>query len=1303
MKIYLTLVATLLISVCVTAQDECIDGFLKLFPETTTDYSLDFGRSVSIHENFMAVGVPDSDTLSRESGIVYIYEKILGNWKRIASMVASEAIPDLRLGISVKLTENYLFASAEADGGSVYVYRRQPTGWATGTEATIIAVAGTQSFGVAYNHPVDLSEDENTLVVADAMKPHDQNPISVAGSIFIFHKSAGLEWTNAITPIEIKASTDMIDLGRTGTYIRGNRIFTGTPFSKSRSGNLFVYYDPSGTFENPQLEASLSAESGGTFWMDNMVVTDDGIFVSGTTVGSGLKIYFYPTPVSGTWTDTSPFCLIDPDGDNQTTHWNFIHLSATATGLFVISPGPSGVCLAQLSKGTSGWCNPSVNIIERRTTDRYGMVIASGDYNYVVAGFVRHPSNSLSPTALKSYSNVVDNVWTSSLVYSTAKSTRGHDYGHAVAVHHDIMFVGAPLDNGLTDRGGKVYVYQQSTPLSPWVNIADISSPLYTQFGNGLATNGEYLAVGAHLGDPGRVLIYRKGLSGWVNPELLQEIEVPVGTITEPTYGETVVMDERWLLIPFVDWRGFSKMSVAVYELSSGNWTYRQTLETDYSGLFTGTPNAGVAISGAVIVAANRVYELNGNGEWAYAGTLSPRDPEGLAFNFPDFEMLSNGSNFGRSVAIQDNTIAIGAPRRDSNTGVWDVGAVYVFTKEPNQRWTNKNETVKIVPSETNASALFGWDVAFVDESLVISAPAAATFAKPNLNESPQNYSTGKVYLYKQDEPFWKKASLVKFIAGETSFRDNFGIDVTYSNGKIYIGSSEEDIVTGRTSGTVYITDAPAFIRPVPPLCVDGGIITLTATQPGGTWSGPGITNETSGEFSPSVAGPGVHEVTYKSGICQRSSKQTVLIAELVYADLDEPTELLVCAMPLDFEQSISAVATQGTSLEWQFRRDDQVEFAAIQGQSSLEMRATQRGEYRLRVFNNGCESLSDTITIRDEVVEMKLDSPGELCGTPNEGIILTASPEGGFWSGTGVIGNRFTSKNVTDGSHTLTYTYSSLLGCTYSAQTSVKVKRILPPSFRREGNLCETGVVTQTLLGEPMQDVVYTWYYQPLNGGEYTEVGSGISYEATTWGSYQLNAAKGECSATSEPATVQDAFISELSPSGATHELCHDHQAVLYFHADESASFEWHYSEDGESTTLLPENGNTVRPDKTGYYTGTIHKGICTFTGPAKFFYIHPKDSVFVPNVITPNGDGKNESFYILVFHQDEDAGDNDPADDVEYSVFNRYGRKIFAAPKNQPWNGGDFSSGVYFWYGKYHSCKGQARTIKGIIHLLK
>ncbi len=68
----------------------------------------------------------------------------------------------------------------------------------------------------------------------------------------------------------------------------------------------------------------------------------------------------------------------------------------------------------------------------------------------------------------------------------------------------------------------------------------------------------------------------------------------------------------------------------------------------------------------------------------------------------------------------------------------------------------------------------------------------------------------------------------------------------------------------------------------------------------------------------------------------------------------------------------------------------------------------------------------------------------------------------------------------------------------------------------------------------------------------------------------------------------------------------------------------------------------------------------------------VEPCDLV-IPNIITPNGDGKNEKFYIP---------------NVEYYpnstmvIYNRWGRKVFESTNYQgDWDGENCADGVYFW----------------------
>ncbi|HEX8607312.1 MAG TPA: PKD domain-containing protein, partial [Pedobacter sp.] len=70
-----------------------------------------------------------------------------------------------------------------------------------------------------------------------------------------------------------------------------------------------------------------------------------------------------------------------------------------------------------------------------------------------------------------------------------------------------------------------------------------------------------------------------------------------------------------------------------------------------------------------------------------------------------------------------------------------------------------------------------------------------------------------------------------------------------------------------------------ATITHVGPFCAAPPAIVLSAVDPGGTWSGPGIVNPAGGIFDPSVAGPGLQVVYYTiTGLCGNVDTDTIIV-----------------------------------------------------------------------------------------------------------------------------------------------------------------------------------------------------------------------------------------------------------------------------------------------------------------------------------------------------------------------------------------------------------------------------------------
>ena len=89
-------------------------------------------------------------------------------------------------------------------------------------------------------------------------------------------------------------------------------------------------------------------------------------------------------------------------------------------------------------------------------------------------------------------------------------------------------------------------------------------------------------------------------------------------------------------------------------------------------------------------------------------------------------------------------------------------------------------------------------------------------------------------------------------------------------------------------------------ITPAGPFCLASPALNLTAASPGGTWSGPGITNGALGTFDPNVAGLGTHTITYTvAGPCGNTSTANITVNPMDDATITPAGPLCLNALPI--------------------------------------------------------------------------------------------------------------------------------------------------------------------------------------------------------------------------------------------------------------------------------------------------------------------------------------------------------------------------------------------------------------------
>ncbi|HSM07857.1 MAG TPA: choice-of-anchor B family protein, partial [Gemmatimonadota bacterium] len=147
------------------------------------------------------------------------------------------------------------------------------------------------------------------------------------------------------------------------------------------------------------------------------------------------------------------------------------------------------------------------------------------------------------------------------------------------------------------------------------------------------------------------------------------------------------------------------------------------------------------------------VYERDGSGAWIQAATLVASDAE-------------PGDYFGRSLAVEGNTMFIGATVKDESTG-----AVFRFERDADGNWT---EVDRFRPDDLGQGESFG--------RMADMAGGVAIFAAWG-----HDGGRGGVWVYERDEAGdWNRAALLKASDGRP--QDFFGYAIATDGERIAVG-----------------------------------------------------------------------------------------------------------------------------------------------------------------------------------------------------------------------------------------------------------------------------------------------------------------------------------------------------------------------------------------------------------------------------------------------------------------------------------------------------------------------------------
>lgn len=235
--------------------------------------SYDFGCSVSISGNTIAVGASMDDAYSYYKGCVYVYTKPETGWKNsteTAKLTASDGKAQDCFGKSVCISQNNTIVVGASDdddndsnSGSAYVFEMPQTGWVDCTEtAKLLPSDGTRLD--YFGNSVDIYQ--NTIVVG-APGAGSEYRFPISGYVYVFTKSES-GWTNSTETAKLSVS-DTCESAELGNRVNiyKNMIVAGAYQDKENghsSGSVYVYTMPESGWINNTETAKITASDGKT-------------------------------------------------------------------------------------------------------------------------------------------------------------------------------------------------------------------------------------------------------------------------------------------------------------------------------------------------------------------------------------------------------------------------------------------------------------------------------------------------------------------------------------------------------------------------------------------------------------------------------------------------------------------------------------------------------------------------------------------------------------------------------------------------------------------------------------------------------------------------------------------------------------------------------------------------------------------------------------------------------------------------------------------------------------------------------
>lgn len=458
-----------------------------------------------------------------------------------------------------------------------------------------------------------------------------------------------------------------------------------------------------------------------------------------------------------------------------------------------------------------------------------------------------------------------------------------------------------------------------------------------------------------------------------------------------------------------------------------------------------------------------------------------------------------------------------------------------------------------------------------------------------------------------------------------------------------------------------------------------------TSTNTSVFWGGPqGVITGT----NVVVTSPG----TYTYAAINTVSTCSLTGSVVITSDVNIPTATYSVACNTN-SVTLSAVAASSLNLSW-------AEPGNPSGSLSNPLTSTAAGVFTLTVTDpsNGCVQTYTTLTSVPPISIATTPSSNVItCANQTVSATASSSPSTTITWDNGASTSTNNPYSISS-SGTYTVTAQNSIGCSTQSVVTVTTNTAVNVNINAPVTIipCSTGSVAlnaSSTVGGP-----YTYVWSPS-----TPSYTGAVFTATSAATYSvvaLNTANG-CTATATQGITYDNITASFNASV--------YQGLLPL----SVTFTntslgvnpagTNYSWDFGNGTVLASNAATVSTiyNQQGYFPVvlTATSGFCQDTA-VRYIRVDVISSFAVPNVFTPNGDGKNDFFTFDAVNMGE----------VNVTIYDRWGLKMFetTGTGNVSWDGKNkggsiVSDGTYFYIIKATGLDAVKYDLKGTVNVFQ